>query len=235
MSTSILTHQKSEFSRGLLAGMTIAIGYMPAALTFGLLAKGTGLTFLETVAMSIFIFAGASQYMALNLLAIGTGAFEIIFTTFIVNIRHLLMSAAVREKMEDDHPFKRAITAFGITDEVFAMVATQNERVKTSYIMGVALLAYVSWVGHSAIGYVAGTALPATLQQSMGIALYAMFIALLMPSLRKHRYVLLLAGSAALFNLLFSMFLPSGWAIICATLLASIGYEGVKHLRRICS
>ncbi|KHF38431.1 AzlC family ABC transporter permease [Halalkalibacter okhensis] len=229
MSTTVLSNQKTSFSRGLIAGFSIAIGYLPAALTFGLLAKATGLTFIETMAMSLFVYAGAAQYMALNLIAIGTGAFEIIFTTFIVNIRHLLMSASVRERIEDDHPIIKALYSFGITDEVFAVTTTQEGRVKTGFVVGVATIAYISWVINSGIGYFVGTILPATLQQSMTIALYAMFIALLMPSLKKHRKVVFLAVSAAIFNSVCSLFLPGGWSIIIATLLASAGIELVNR------
>ncbi|ARK31515.1 AzlC family ABC transporter permease [Halalkalibacter krulwichiae] len=225
MATTAISHQKSSFSQGLLAGISIAIGYLPAALTFGLLAKSTGLTFAETLAMSLFVFAGAAQYMALNLIAIGTGAFEIIFTTFIVNIRHLLMSASVRERVEDDHPIIKAVYSFGITDEVFAVTTTQEGKIKSGFVAGVALIAYCSWVINSGIGYYVGSILPTSLQESMAIALYAMFIALLMPSLKKHRKVAALAISAAVFNSLLSLFLPSGWSIIGATILASAGIE----------
>lgn len=215
----------NSFMKGIMAGIGIAIGYTPAAITFGLLAKGTGLGFMETVAMSMFVFAGAAQYMALNLIAIGTGALEIIFTTFIVNIRHLLMSAAVSEKVEDEHPIKKALYSFGITDEVFAVTTTQQGSVKTGFIVGVATIAYSSWVINSALGYLVGSILPETLQQSMAIALYAMFIALLMPSLKKHRKVVALAVFAAILNLILSQFIPSGWAIILATLTACIVIE----------
>ncbi len=225
MSTTAIPTQRSSFSQGLLAGSSIAIGYLPAALTFGLLAKSTGLSFIETMAMSLFVYAGAAQYMALNLIALGTGAFEIIFTTFIVNIRHLLMSASVREKVEDDPPVIKALYSFGITDEVFAVTTTQDGRIKTGFVIGVATIAYLSWVINSGIGYFVGTVLPTTLQDSMTIALYAMFIALLMPSLKKHRKVLALAGSAAVLNSLFSMILPNGWSIIVATLISAAGIE----------
>ncbi|WP_088103567.1 AzlC family ABC transporter permease [Halalkalibacter urbisdiaboli] len=231
MATTAITQHKTPFVYGLLTGSSIAIGYLPAALTFGLLAKSTGLSFLETVAMSLFVYAGAAQYMALNLIALGTGAFEIIFTTFIVNIRHLLMSASVSERVEHDHPIIKAIYSFGITDEVFAVTSTQEGTVKTGFVFGVASIAYVSWVINSAIGYLAGSALPETLQQSMAIALYAMFIALLIPSLKKQRKVLFLAASAALFNSIFSFFIPSGWSIILATLLSSIGIELITRRR----
>ena len=229
MVTTALSDQKSSFSKGLLAGSSIAIGYLPAALTFGLLAKSTGLAFWETVAMSLFVFAGAAQYMALNLIALGTGAFEIIFTTFIVNIRHLLMSASVRERVEDDHPLIKALYSFGITDEVFAVTTTQEGTVRTGFVAGVAIMAYSSWVINSGLGYLVGSILPVALQQSMGIALYAMFIALLMPSLKRQRKIVFLAVSAAVFNSLFSLVLPSGWSIIAATLLASAGIEWITR------
>lgn len=225
MESSALIKQRSAFSQGILSGVSIAIGYLPAALAFGLLAKGTGLAFWETVAMSLFVYAGATQYMALNLIALGTGVFEIIFTTFIVNIRHILMSASVREKVEDDHPLIKALYSFGITDEVFAVTTTQQGKVKTGFVIGVATIAYISWVVNSGIGYVIGSILPTTLQESMGIALYAMFIALLIPALKNQRKVVFLAISAAIFNGLLSFVLPSGWSIIVATLLAAAGIE----------
>ncbi|WP_100404901.1 AzlC family ABC transporter permease [Bacillus solitudinis] len=224
MSTTVI-ERKSEFMRGVFAGVSIAIGYLPAALTFGLLAKSTGLSFVETVAMSLFVFAGAAQYMALNLIALGTGAIEIIFTTFIVNIRHLLMTASLSERVENDHPLIKACYSFGITDEVFAVTSTKEGTLKTSFIIGVATLAYSSWVINTGLGYIVGSALPETLQQSMAIALYAMFIALLIPSTKGQRKVLILAISAAFFNSTLSLFIPNGWSIILATLLASVGIE----------
>ncbi|TFI48987.1 branched-chain amino acid ABC transporter permease, partial [Diaphorobacter sp. DS2] len=77
-----------EVRKGVQSGISIAIGYAPIALTFGLLAKTTGLTIGETVLMSLLVFAGAAQYISLSLLTLGTGIFEIVLTTFIVNIRH---------------------------------------------------------------------------------------------------------------------------------------------------
>ena len=95
--------ETSEFKRGFQAGISIGIGYFPIALTFGLLAKTSGLSIYETILMSIIVFAGASQYISLSLLTLGTGSFEIILTTFIVNIRHFLMSTSLNEKSEEDH------------------------------------------------------------------------------------------------------------------------------------
>lgn len=219
--------KENMFLNGLVAGTGIAIGYVPAALTFGLLAKSTGLSIIETFAMSLLVFAGAAQYMAINLIALGTGALEIIFTTFIVNIRHLLMSATVSEKVERVNPIIKALYSFMITDEVFAVTTTQPGRIKTSFVFGVGLIAYSSWVINSVIGHLVGSILPEMLQESMAIALYAMFIALLMPSLKKHRKVVSLAVVAAILNTIFSLFIPSGWSIILATLVSCIGIEWI--------
>lgn len=223
-STTLQRH-KSDFIKGIIAGISIALGYLPVALTFGFIAETTGLSLLETIGMSAFVFAGAAQYMSLSLLAIGTGALEIIFTTFIINIRHLLMSTAISEKAEQDHPLIKAIYAFGITDEVFAVTSTKEGKLTSLYIGGVALIAYSSWVINSGIGYVIGTSLPQTLQQSMSIALYALFIALLVPSLKKHRKIVFLAIFAAILNSILTIFIPSGWAIIIATLASAVMIE----------
>lgn len=210
--------RKTEFLKGFTAGLSIALGYMPVALTFGFIAETTGLTLIETIGMSAFVFAGAAQYMSLSLIAIGTGTLEIIFTTFIINIRHLLMSTAINEKAEKDHPLIKSIYAFGMTDEVFAVTSTKDGKLTSAYILGVAFIAYSSWVIFSGIGFIVGTSLPEIVQKSMSIALYALFIALLVPSLKKHQKVVWLACFAAVLNGIFSMIIPSGWAIIATTI-----------------
>lgn len=216
---------RTDFFKGIIAGLSIAVGYLPVALTFGFIAESTGLSLIETIGMSAFVFAGAAQYMALSLLAIGTGALEIIFTTFIINIRHLLMSTAISEKAEKDHPIVKGLYAFGMTDEVFAVTSTKEGKLTSSYILGVATVAYSSWVINSGLGYVIGTSLPEILQKSMSIALYALFIALLVPSLKKHRKIIWLATFAAVLNSLLTIFIPSGWAIILATLASAVMIE----------
>jgi len=225
---------KSEFKRGLQAGMSIAVGYMPVALTFGLLAKTTGLTFFEAVLMSMLVFAGASQYISLSLIASGIGIGVIIFNTFIVNIRHFLLSASLNEKMEEDTVVKKAIYAFGLTDETFTVIATKEGKSSTSFACGVVLIAYGSWVINSGIGHLISASLPLFLQAAMSIALYAMFVGLLMPSLKKSVKVLFLALVAAAVNSLLTLTgtLETGWSIVVATLISAIAVEVVIATRR---
>ncbi|MFB6465247.1 AzlC family ABC transporter permease [Cytobacillus sp. Hz8] len=233
MAELVMAKQTSEFKKGLQAGVSIGIGYFPIALTFGLLAKTTGLTILETVLMSMIVFAGASQYMSLTLLTLGTGAFEIILTTFIVNIRHFLMSAALNEKAEEAPTLHKALYSFGLTDETFSVAAMREEKVTTGFMIGLNLVAYSSWVVNSGLGHLIGANLPQTLQESMSVALYAMFIGLLVPSMKTGVKVAYLAGLAACFNTILTMtkFLSTGWAIVAATLLSAIIVEAIESLK----
>ncbi|MDQ0268812.1 AzlC family ABC transporter permease [Cytobacillus purgationiresistens] len=234
MTEIVLQRQDSSFKKGIQAGLTIAIGYAPVALTFGLLAKTTGLTIGETVLMSMIVFAGAAQYISLSLIALGTSALEIILTTFIVNIRHFLMSTALNEKAEEDHLLYKAIYSFGITDESFSVVATRDGILKTGFILGVNSIGYFSWVIFSAIGFVIGANLPQILQESMSVALYAMFIGLLVPSMKNGIKFVFLAVLAACFNSIFiyTKILATGWGIVAATISSAVIVEFMERKKK---
>jgi 4-azaleucine resistance transporter AzlC len=224
----------SHFRQGTQAGLSIAIGYFPIALTFGLLAKSTGLSMMETVLMSLIVFAGASQYIALNLISLGTGVFEIVLTTFIVNIRHFLMSTTLTEKVEEDSLWAKITYAFGLTDETFSVIATREGKAATGFVFGVIVMAYGSWVIFSGVGHVFGAGLPQTLQESMGVALYAMFVGLLVPSLKGNRKYAFLALVAAAFNSIFTLgeILSTGWSIVLATLLSALLVEWIVYTKQ---
>lgn len=216
------------FSKGLRAGLSIAIGYFPIALTFGLLAKTTGLSMWEATAMSIFVFAGAAQYISLTLISSSVDPVLIVLNTFVVNIRHFLMTASLNEKMQPDNRWKKAIYAFGVTDETFSVLATRKEeKIRTSFAAGVILIAYGSWVMFTALGHVIGANLPEFLQAAMSIALYAMFVGLLVPSMKGNRKVIWLATFGAIIHsaLYWSGLLSTGWAILVATLGSAILVE----------
>lgn len=227
--------ENKQFLAGLKAGMSIAIGYFPIALTFGLLAKTAGLSIIEATAMSIFVYAGASQYISLSLIAAAVDPLLIVLNTFVVNIRHFLMTASLNERMHPAKKWVKAIYAFWITDESFSVLATSKKgRISTSYALGVGLIAYASWVIFTAVGHVIGANLPNFLQAAMSIALYAMFIGLLVPSMKGNRKVVMLAGIAAVIHCFFYFtgLLSTGWAILVATLASSIFVEIIYSRRR---
>lgn len=216
------------FFTGVKAGMPIAIGYFPVALTFGLLAKTTGLSITEAGAMSLLVYAGASQYISLTLISKGVDPLVIILNTLVVNIRHFLMSASLNEKMETDTKWWKGLFAFWVTDETFSVLATRKEQqLSTSFGLGVNLIAYLSWVVFTVVGHLIGANLPEFIQAAMSIALYSMFIGLLVPSMRGNRKVVLLATFAAFLNCLFywTGLLSTGWAIIVSALSSSIVVE----------
>ncbi|WP_254901183.1 AzlC family ABC transporter permease [Tuberibacillus sp. Marseille-P3662] len=217
------------FGQGLRTGMPIAVGYVPIALTYGLLGKTHGLSFIDTTAMSIFVFAGAAQFLALQLLGTGAGAIELIVATFVVNIRHFMLTASINERADREHPLKKAAYAFGVTDETFSVAMMQEGRINARFMAGLIAMAYGSWVVFTCLGYTIGSALPQVLQESMNIALYAMFIGLAVPAMRTSRKVIDLFATAAVLNTLFSLLMATGWAIVLATILASVAVEWLHH------
>ncbi|MBD7985126.1 AzlC family ABC transporter permease [Sporosarcina sp. Sa2YVA2] len=227
--------KNNQFISGVKAGSSIAIGYFPVAIAFGLLAKTTGLSLIEATAMSIFVYAGAAQYMALSLIKLNVDPVTIVINTFVVNIRHFLMTASLNEKMQSAPKIVKATYAFGITDETFSVLATRKEddKITSAFAFGVASIAYGSWVIFSAIGHFVGANLPEFLQTAMSIALYAMFIGLLVPSAKGNRKVVMLAAIAAVIHCIiyFTGLLPTGWAILVATLGSSILIEIIYSRR----
>lgn len=216
-------HNALGIKEGVVAGLPLVIGYFPVAVAFGILAKTTGISLMESFLFSFFVFAGASQFMALNLLAVGAGVGQIILTTLLVNFRHFLMSASLTTMITKDMKKWVPLIAFGVTDEVFSVVSFKEEDLTTKFILGLQLTSYPSWVIGSVVGYLVGEILPPLIRNSMGIALYAMFAALLVPETKRSRKILVMALSSGLLNSVLNYFklLPQGWNLILSIVLIS--------------
>ncbi|MFX0561268.1 AzlC family ABC transporter permease [Tepidibacillus infernus] len=214
-----------ELRLGIKDGLPIAIGYLPIALTFGILSIQAGLNPFEATGMSIWVFAGASQFIAINLLQSHAQILEIVLTTFILNLRHLLMSTSLSRKLQAT-PMISSLLSFGITDETFVVASMSEEKfnIGGKYFLGLAATAYVGWVVGTFIGSLFSQMIPASLTAGMGIALYVMFIGLLVPSMKKSWQITFIAIFSGLINWIISMVftsLSSGWTIIIATLIAT--------------
>ncbi len=222
-STDKAEQKTSAFRKGAQAGFPIVIGYFPIALAFGILSKTTGISLVESIMFSSIVYAGASQFMALTLIAIGTGAWGIVLTTFLVNFRHFLMSASISGKIRDGKNYFTPLIAFGITDETFSVASFSGERLVPGFMLGLELAAYLSWTTGTAAGYVLGNTLPDSIQASMGIALYAMFIALVTPMAKKSLKVASLVIVSGAVNTLLERYtaVPQGWGIIIAIISVS--------------
>lgn len=219
--------------RGMTVGFPIMLGYLPIAVTFGVLAKQSGLSLLELTLMSVLVFAGASQFMGANMIALGTGAVEIIIATFVLNFRHFVMSFSFMNKLRSVPIRWKVPLALGLTDETFAVSSLHIKEAKEKnghwFYGALTLTAYFSWVFGSLLGGLVGEIIPETLSQSMGIALYAMFIGLLIPSVKKELKVGLIAIIAMFINAICLQFMSSGWAIVSGTVLG--GLSGVLLLK----
>jgi len=213
--------RKKAFFQGCKVGLPVAFGYFSISVTFGVLAVQNGLTALESTAMSIWVFAGASQFIAVSLIA-SAGWMEIVLATFILNLRHLLMSTTLARSIKTS-TWKAAILSFGITDETFVVstIGKKDKLIEGSYFAGIALVSYSSWVIGTLIGALFGDFIPTSITSSMGIALYAMFIALLTPAIKESKQKTIIAGTSAILCTLFYFLFPQlsyGWAVIFSTI-----------------
>jgi len=222
-------HKNQEKIReGLKAGLPVAIGYIPIAIAFGLLSRSLGIPSYVSILMSLLIYAGASQFIGINLLILGATAGEIVMTTFILNLRHFLMAASLATRFEENIPInRRAFLAFGITDETFTVASLQTEEKLSGYFLfALNSMAFLSWNIGTWLGLFLAPSLPEIVKASMGIALYAMFIGLLVPCIKKSHQALVVSFFAVIINCLFA-WLPfgqhvsNGWSIIAATLLSA--------------
>ncbi|WCK55807.1 AzlC family ABC transporter permease [Aneurinibacillus sp. Ricciae_BoGa-3] len=222
------TQARAGLNEGIKAGIPIAVGYVPIAIAFGLLAKSSGLPNYVSLLMSLFIFAGASQFVGANLIALGASFGEIILTTFILNLRHFLMTASISQRIESGTAKKwMALLAFGVTDETFTVAALRAEsKLGRKFVLGLNFTAFAAWNVGTWAGVFLASGLPDSIKTSMGIALYSMFIGLLLPSMKKSRPILMVAmASVSIHSILhwlplFSS-LSTGWSIIISTILAA--------------
>ena len=210
---------------GMKKAIPVLIGFLPVAITYAIMARGAGLSAGETVGMSAAVFAGASQIMAVGMLAGGAGSFSIILATFVLNLRHIIMSTCVFHRLKTKNWVARIVSGFGVTDETFALYTTEDEENCNEYFMlGLITVSYLSWVLGAVVGIVASNILPQSLAASFGVALYALFLALIVPDVKKDFRLLMTVLLTVALNTLLMVFMESSWAIIISTLVgAGIG------------
>lgn len=215
-----------EFLDGSRQSLPIALGYFPVSFTFGLMAVKGGIPIWIVILISMTNLTSAGQFAGTNLIIAGAGLVEITITTFVINIRYMLMSLSLSQKIVQGIPgCKRWIMSFGITDETFTVAAMQKKDITFPFMTGLEVLPYIGWAAGTAAGAVVCTLLPETLQNSMGIALYAMFIALVIPAAKKSRAALTVTVCAILISSVIKWIpvfsaVSGGWRIIIATFIA---------------
>lgn len=193
-----------HFRRGLAKGVPIAIGYMPIAIAYGVLSSVYGMPAWFVLASSAIVYAGSAQFMAANLMITGTGVWEIILTTLLVNSRNLLLAAGLAHNLEAGATKSERLAVGSLTtDELFSVALLEkHQALPPAYVIGIGLSGYLSWVVGTAFGIGLTDLLPPALASSMGIGLYAMFLGLLVPALREQPQARLVTLIAVTMNLL---------------------------------
>ena len=215
------------YRRGVRDGMPVFFGYLAVSFSFGILARSLNIPSAAAVLMSAANFTSAGQFAAVNSIAAGVGYIELALMQFIINLRYFLMSSALSQKISDKAPFfHRFLMAFGNTDEVFALAVSYKGELTPSYFYGLMTAALPGWVTGTALGVISGDFLPARVLSALGIALYAMFIAIIIPPARKNKIVAGIVAASMTASFLFSKLpvlknISPGFRIIILTVLIS--------------
>ncbi len=218
---------KKEFWAGLKDSLPVFIGYFSVSFGFGALAVTKGLKALTAALMSLTNVTSAGQFAGLAVIAEGGPLLDMVLTQLVINSRYALMSLALGQKMGDRFGLgTRLITAFYNTDEIFALAMTRPDPLTVPYAMGLGILPIVGWTGGTLLGGLAGSLLPDAVATALGVALYGMFVAIVVPQVRRNRPLLTAVAIAMGLSCLFTWVpvlnrLSSGLAIVIATVVAA--------------
>ena len=211
--------------RGLRAGIPISLGYFAVAFALGITARNAGISAFQSGVMSLGMLASAGEYAAVTLIASCAGALEMIFTTIVVNLRYFLMGCALSHKIpENASPIHRFGLSYCITDELFAISVAQEGYLNPFYTYGAAFISAIGWTAGTVLGVMMGNILPHMLVDALSVALYGMFLAIIIPASKKDRFIagVVIVSMAA--SLIFSVApvlkqISSGFKVILLTLL----------------
>ena len=218
---------KLTFSRGFRDGIPVMLGYLSVSFAFGMIANSRGFPIWCAALFSMTNLSGTGQFVGLDLISTGAGIAEMICTIAVINARYFLMSLSLGQKLPQKVTlWQRFIIAFGDTDENFAIAMMQTEPLTFPYMAGMILSSYSGWVGGTILGGLASGLIPDSVLSALGIALYAMFVALVVPPAKQSRPVLIVVLTAAAVSTLLNIIpiikdIGSGWIIIIAGIAAS--------------
>lgn len=186
-----MTSQTQTFLTGSRDTLPLIIAAAPFGLVYGALAINQGLSETLVMAMSLFVFAGASQFVAINLLASATAFPVILVTVFIVNLRHMLYAASFMPQLAKVSVWLKIPMAFWLTDETFAVVTNRVTQVKndngfTAFYLGSAISMYSSWVFFSWLGMTLGQQIPDITNWGLDVAMVVAFVAIVVPLLKNY-------------------------------------------------
>ncbi len=220
----------NKIQQGIKDGIPIAIGYFSVSFTFGMLAVKSGISIFHAVLISLLNLTSAGQFAGINVIIDQSSFLEMALTQLVINIRYSLMSLSLSQKLDDNVKVReRLAISYGVTDEIFAVASSKPGNIGARYMYGLIFLPVLGWVGGTLAGAAAGSILPAEIISALGVALYGMFIAIVVPVAAEHREVKIvvltaLCMSTALYYLPIGKKISSGFSmIICTVISAGLG------------
>ncbi|MCI8509419.1 MAG: AzlC family ABC transporter permease [Lachnospiraceae bacterium] len=214
---------QNTYKRGLRHGIAVALGYFAVSFTFGMEAVTNGLSIWQAALISLTNVTSAGQFSGLGIISTGGTYLELALTQLIINLRYCLMSFSLSQKLDKTAPnWHRYTMAYSVTDEIFALDASQTGVLSPSYHYGITSIAVPGWVLGTIVGAVSGSLLPAFVMSALGIAIYGMFLAIIIPPAKKNHTVLIVVLSAMGISFLFTVLpvlkqITSGFVIILTT------------------
>lgn len=215
----------NQWKNGVKDGIPICLGYFAVSFTFGIMADGAGLSPWQAVLMSFTNLTSAGQFAGLGIIAAGAPYMEMAMTQFIINLRYCLMSCSLSQKLDEKTPFfHRFFIGYGVTDEIFGVSVCKPGMLHPFYSYGLITAAVPGWTLGTLVGIISGDFLPDRVLSALNVALYGMFLAVIIPPAKNSRILagVILVSMAA--SLLFTMVpllgsISSGFKIIILTLI----------------
>ena len=219
----------NPFLRGLRAGVPIGLGYLSVSFTFGIMAVASGLDWWQAVLISMTTLTSAGQLAAIDVMTLPGQYLTMLVSQITINVRYAFMSVSLAQKTAPSlRGVKRWLLGFFMTDEIFAVASAERE-VGTRFFLGLSIVPYVGWSVGTLLGSVIGNVLPALLLDALCLAIYGMFLAIILPPARSSRAVLAVVLAAGVLHCVFYYVpvlsdIPSGLTVsICAVLAAVLG------------
>ncbi len=225
------------YLRGLKDGFPICLGYLSVSFAFGIFAVGAGLSVWQTILVSVANLTSAGQLAGVPIMVGSLPLLEMVLTQFVINLRYSLMSVSLSQKVSPRVKLLHRIAiAFGVTDEIFAVAISQKEELETPYMMGLITAPFWGWTIGTALGALAGDILPEMVVSALGIALYAMFVAIVIPPAKKNHAVALccllaMAMSAAFYYIPVLSDVSAGISIIICALVSGLLFAWIAPIQ----
>lgn len=229
--------KRKEFIQGCKDGMSIGIGYFAVSFALGIAMKNAGLNWLEGFFMSLTNLASAGEYAGTQVILTHGTYVEMAIMTFVANARYMLMSCSLSQKLSPEVSVKkRLLIGYSITDELFGLAYSRKGKLDPHYFYGGMSVAILPWALGTACGIVVGNILPTSLVSALSVALYGMFLAIIIPSAKTDRFVLILIFVSFLLSFLSGVLpmickLSSGTRIILLTIFISTMAAIIKSVR----